>query len=123
MTVPRKNDISLCLWRSSTDPHDKREYFVVCHSGHRNDWLQDKTIPLLDVLQTFEIYSTDVQSHTGEWIRPSKQMLFNSFSTEDEIVIIEKILTEGYEEVWNKPIKNLSTISTQPRSYPTMPRN
>ncbi|KAI8898451.1 hypothetical protein BC833DRAFT_516283, partial [Globomyces pollinis-pini] len=55
----------------------------------------DKTIPIVEVVQAFQIFEVDNKSSQGIAMRPSKADLANAFGTEDEHLIVEKILMEG----------------------------
>ncbi|KAJ3310335.1 putative aarF domain-containing protein kinase 1 [Boothiomyces sp. JEL0838] len=55
----------------------------------------DKSIPLVEVVQAFQIFESDNHSNQGIAMKPNKATLSNAFGTEDENKIIEKILSEG----------------------------
>ncbi|CAG8565675.1 3626_t:CDS:2 [Ambispora gerdemannii] len=66
----------------------REEYFVM-------KWRKDKTIPLADVIQTFDVYEITNGGNEGIAGRPSKQRLENAFGTSNLDEVIEQILEHG----------------------------
>ncbi|KAG2226594.1 hypothetical protein INT45_005080, partial [Circinella minor] len=85
---------------------DNQEYFVIANKGMSSRWRKDKTIPLVDVVQSFDVMTTSTGSETGEYIRPSKGALqyvffFNflsAFHTNDVDKVVEQIVENGEEK-------------------------
>ncbi|KAL9559593.1 hypothetical protein PS6_000688 [Mucor atramentarius] len=77
---------------------DNAEYFVIAQPGMVAKWKKDKTIPLIDVVQSFDVFTTPSGSVTGEAIRPSNSTLENVFSTSNKDDIVKKIVSEGEEK-------------------------
>ncbi|KGG49992.1 hypothetical protein DI09_96p60 [Mitosporidium daphniae] len=106
---------TLCLWRDPSELHHKRQFFLVCHKGERAKWLNDRSIPVIQVVQNMEVFCCESQGHTGEWIRPSKQMLSNAFGEEASLdihLVIERILSEGTEEEYHNAASHLTRIGS-----------
>ncbi|RKO90976.1 hypothetical protein BDK51DRAFT_34568 [Blyttiomyces helicus] len=55
----------------------------------------DKTIPLIEVVQAFEVFEGESGGHTGTLDRPSKQQLSTAFNTDSLDAVVAKIVTEG----------------------------
>jgi Shwachman-Bodian-Diamond syndrome (SBDS) protein len=59
----------------------------------------DKTLPLVDVVQGYDIFLGDTGGHTGQLLRASQQSLENAFGKGiKEIDILQKILQDGLIE-------------------------
>ncbi|KAI9095172.1 hypothetical protein DFS34DRAFT_626908 [Phlyctochytrium arcticum] len=58
-------------------------------------WRSDKSIPLVEVVDSFDIFEVPTGGNTGMFERPSKQILETSFGTSNQDEIIHKILSEG----------------------------
>jgi len=71
--------------------HLKEEYWVVCNEGMTEKWRKNSSIPLLDVVQGYDIFA----GSTGKSYRPTKNELGSVFDTEDNEEAIKKILQEG----------------------------
>jgi ribosome maturation protein Sdo1 len=74
------------------------EFFVIANPGMVCKWRKDKTIPLIDVVQNFDIHTTTTGSNTGEAIHPSNGMLESAFGTTNKDDIVKKIVNEGEEK-------------------------
>jgi ribosome maturation protein Sdo1 len=77
---------------------DETEFFVIANPGMVNKWRNDKTIPLIDVVQSFEIHTSSTGSNTGEAIHPSNGILESAFNTTNKDDIVKKIVSEGEEK-------------------------
>ncbi|CAO3642851.1 unnamed protein product [Mucor fragilis] len=77
---------------------DNSDFFVIAQPGMVAKWKKDKTIPLIDVVQSFDIFTTPSGSVTGEAIRPANSTLENVFSTTNKDDIVKKIVSEGEEK-------------------------
>ncbi|KAI7854691.1 ribosome maturation protein [Circinella umbellata] len=77
---------------------DNQEYFVIANKGMSSRWRKDKTIPLVDVVQSFDVMTTSTGSETGEYIRPSKGALQSAFHTNDVDKVVEQIVENGEEK-------------------------
>ncbi|KAJ3040323.1 hypothetical protein HK097_002591 [Rhizophlyctis rosea] len=71
------------------------DYFVFANPNQVQAWRTDKSIPLVDVVDSFDIFEVGNGGNTGVFSHPSKQALENAFSTSNETDVIQKILTEG----------------------------
>jgi ribosome maturation protein Sdo1 len=71
------------------------EVYIYADAGQTTKWRKDKSIPLVDVVQSFNIYESEVGGNTGIAMTPSKQTLETIFGTSNEDAIIEKILDTG----------------------------
>ncbi|KAL0091210.1 ribosome maturation protein [Phycomyces blakesleeanus] len=75
-----------------------QEFFVIASPHMAAKWRNDKTIPLIDVVQNFDVFTTPSGSITGEFIRPSKGTLESAFGTDSVDTIVKKIVSEGTEQ-------------------------
>ncbi|KAI9229167.1 MAG: ribosome maturation protein [Piptocephalis tieghemiana] len=71
------------------------EVYVFADAGGVEKWRKDKSIPMVDVLQNFDVYESDSGGSTGLSIRPSKQTLESIFGTSNEDNVIREILEQG----------------------------
>ncbi|GBB90248.1 hypothetical protein RclHR1_17120007 [Rhizophagus clarus] len=74
--------------------NSREEYFVFAYPDEVLRWRKDKSIPLTEVVQTFEVYESSNGSE-GFAGRPSKQTLENVFSTSKDTDVINYILENG----------------------------
>ena len=74
-------------------------------------WRSDKSIPLVQVVQSFEIFSSETGGHTGYTMRPSKQQLVNYFDTDDVHTILPIILEKGTITGFSGQVRHNDTIS------------
>jgi hypothetical protein len=58
-------------------------------------WRADKTVPLIDVVSSFDIFVTNRHGNQGTLSRPSKAMMENEFGTSNDDDVIKKILEDG----------------------------
>jgi ribosome maturation protein Sdo1 len=77
---------------------DSTEFFVMTYPGKVAEWKKDKTIPLVDVVQNFSVFTTSTGSNTGEVIHPPKGILESAFDTSNQDEIVKKILEDGVEK-------------------------
>ncbi|KAI9499302.1 ribosome maturation protein [Zychaea mexicana] len=75
-----------------------QEFFVIANKGMASKWRKDKTIPLVDVVQSFDVMTTSTGSETGEFVRPSKGTLESSFQTKNVDKVVEQIVEHGDEK-------------------------
>ncbi|TPX37818.1 hypothetical protein SeMB42_g04388 [Synchytrium endobioticum] len=72
-------------------PHD---FVLYAENGMVNKWRTDRTIPLVDVLQSFDIFITE-RGAQGVLSRASKADLHAQFGTEIAEDVIKTILEKG----------------------------
>ena len=97
------------------DDHHKLEFFVFCDEERLNAWRKgeehgcarliiitdpggviDKSIPLVDVVGSFNIYTGDTKGHTGQASLASSLELQNAFGPEmHEVDVMQRILDDG----------------------------
>jgi len=58
-------------------------------------WKGDRTIPLVDVVSAFKIFTTNKQGTQGTLDTAGKGLLENSFGTSNEDDVIKEILEKG----------------------------
>ncbi|CAG8490729.1 6208_t:CDS:2 [Paraglomus brasilianum] len=71
------------------------EYFVYAYPEEVKKWRKDKSIPLTDVVQSFDIFEIFGGGNDGIAGRPSKQRLENTFGTSKNMDVLEIILEDG----------------------------
>ncbi|CAO3695080.1 unnamed protein product [Umbelopsis ramanniana] len=74
---------------------DGQEYFIFADADYLEKWKQDKTIPIVEVVQSYEILHVPNGGNTGEAVRPAKGALESAFGTSNTDDIVKKILTDG----------------------------
>lgn len=57
--------------------------------------MQDKSIPLVEVVESFDIFDVANRGASGKAVRPTHTALSNTFGTADVNLIISKILETG----------------------------
>lgn len=70
-------------------------------------WKKDRSIPLAQVVDAFQIMVTHKHGAQGQFDVASKASLENEFGTSNEDEIIKKILEEG--QVQTVPVRNPAT--------------
>ncbi|ORE08525.1 DUF1960-domain-containing protein [Rhizopus microsporus var. microsporus] len=91
--MPNKNATKV-VYKSPDDV----EYFVIANTDMIDKYRKDKSIPLIDVVQTFDIHTTVAGGNTGEYIRPSKGALESAFGTHKPEEIAKYIVEHGEEK-------------------------
>lgn len=77
---------------------DGTEFFVIADSDMVSKYKKDKTVPLIDVVQSFEIFTTSTGSMQGEPVHPSKGVLESTFNTTNKDDIVKTIIENGEEK-------------------------
>ncbi|KAI9143548.1 ribosome maturation protein [Paraphysoderma sedebokerense] len=99
--------------------HDRKvtteEFFVITNPGMVQKWKTDKTIPLVEVVQSFDIFQHGTGGHEGVATRPSKQTLLDVFGTKNETEVVEWLLLHGTVQ---RAVSNKDTGS--PKEFYTM---
>ncbi|KAI8140872.1 ribosome maturation protein, partial [Fennellomyces sp. T-0311] len=75
-----------------------QEFFVIANPGMAAKWRKDKTVPLIDVVQAYDVLTTTNQSSTGEAIRVPDGILKSEFGTSNTDDIVRRIVEEGEEK-------------------------
>lgn len=91
--MPSDNAVKV-VYKSS----DNTEFFVIANEGMVSKWRKDKSIPLIDVVQNFNVHIISNGGNTGEYITPSKGVLESNFQTSNTDEIVKKIVAEGEEK-------------------------
>lgn len=72
MSGTTNEQASKLIWKSQNG----QEFFVIANPGVAAKWKKDKSIPLIDVVQAFNVYTTEsARGNQGELIRPPKGIL------------------------------------------------
>ncbi|KIL70279.1 hypothetical protein M378DRAFT_156375 [Amanita muscaria Koide BX008] len=89
------NHISRVVYKPDHEKPD--EFIVIINPPEYKKWKEgDKSIPLAEVLDSFEIFHSN-QGSQGILGRPSKQQLDTYFGTNDDTKVITTILQKGRE--------------------------
>ncbi|KAF2668520.1 DUF1960-domain-containing protein [Microthyrium microscopicum] len=79
------------------------DFIVIAESKEQvKKWTEDKTIPLVDVVSSFDVFVTDKHGVQGQLNRASKSQLENEFGTSKEDDVVKLILEKG--EVQNSKL-------------------
>jgi len=77
--------------------NSQKHYFIyVSDQEMVEKWKKDKSVPMVDVVESFDVFEIPQGGNTGHVDRPSRQELHSVFGTSDEHEIIAKILNEGH---------------------------
>ncbi|KAK9702817.1 hypothetical protein K7432_011056 [Basidiobolus ranarum] len=71
------------------------EFFIYINPDVYTKWKSDKTIPITDVVQAFNVYTTRGGGNTGVAETPSHQELDTVFGTSNNTAVVEHILKHG----------------------------
>ncbi|KAH8549121.1 hypothetical protein BGW37DRAFT_429691 [Umbelopsis sp. PMI_123] len=74
---------------------DGQEFFIFADSVYLEKWKKDKTIPIVQVAQSYDVLYIPNGGNTGEAVRPAKGTLESAFGTTNADDIVKTILTEG----------------------------
>ncbi|KAI8384555.1 ribosome maturation protein [Radiomyces spectabilis] len=77
---------------------DGSEYFVIANAGMAAQWKKDKTIPLIDVVQSFDVLTVTNGGNSGEASRPPSGILSSVFGTDNVDEVVKKIVEQGEEK-------------------------
>ncbi|KAI9294473.1 FYSH domain-containing protein, partial [Neoconidiobolus thromboides FSU 785] len=75
--------------------HDKDLFVFIADPQIYKKWKSDKSIPLVEVVDSFQIFDTDTGSHTGLASTASKQTISNVLERNNEDDAVRRILEEG----------------------------
>ncbi|ORX97036.1 FYSH domain-containing protein [Basidiobolus meristosporus CBS 931.73] len=81
----------------------EKEFFVYVHSDIYDEWKDDKSVPVNDVIQAYNIYSNRTGGSTGVVIAPSKGELEKVFGTSQDSQVVEYILNHGAVKGFSHP--------------------
>ncbi|CAG8624097.1 2146_t:CDS:2 [Acaulospora morrowiae] len=70
------------------------EFVIFANPNMIEKWREDKTIPIIDVVQSFQIFEYH-GGHTGHASQPTASQLSTMFDTTDKTEIIKEILENG----------------------------
>lgn len=101
--MPSDNTVKV-VYRGS----ENVEFFVIANADMVAKYRADKTIPLIDVVQSFDILTTSTGGNTGEAIRPAKGLLESNFNTSNQDEIVKTIIEKGEEKGGFK--KNVTSL-------------
>ncbi|KAF2435531.1 putative RNA binding protein [Tothia fuscella] len=81
----------------------KDDFIVMAESVEAvKKWKEDKSVPLVEVVNSFDVFHTDGHGVQGELNRASNQLLETEFGTKNSDEVVQKILEQGeVQEVKN----------------------
>ncbi|KAJ1980629.1 hypothetical protein H4R34_002379 [Dimargaris verticillata] len=71
------------------------EFYIFADSNMIKKWRHDKSVPLTQVVENFDIYQSDSGGNTGLASRPTQSVLKDTFNTSNEDEICRFILEKG----------------------------
>lgn len=74
------------------------EFLVIANAGMVSKYKADKSIPLVEVVESFDVFTIANGGNTGEAIRPAKGVLESAFNTTNEDEIVKTIIQNGEEK-------------------------
>ncbi len=96
------------------------EFFVFASESQYQKWKQDKSIPLVNVLSTFDIFEVPNGGNTGIASRPSRITLSSVFDKTDDTAIIQEILEHGKMHHSTRAGSKTSKDRSGPRGFGDM---
>ncbi|KAI8973847.1 ribosome maturation protein [Pilobolus umbonatus] len=76
------------------------DFYIVADRDMVSKWKKDKSIPLVEVVESFNVFSTPTGSISGEPVRPAKGILETTFNTSNEDTIVKTILEKGEQHAY-----------------------
>ncbi|KAJ3037761.1 hypothetical protein HDV00_001346 [Rhizophlyctis rosea] len=83
-------------------------FFVFANPEMVDKWRSDKSVPLIEVVDSFDIFEVGNSGNIGVFSHPSKQALENAFNTSNDAEVIQRILTEGTVQAENQQPMHIS---------------
>ncbi|KAJ1919398.1 hypothetical protein H4219_001990 [Mycoemilia scoparia] len=74
---------------------DNNEFIIYAIPGQTQKWKKDSTIPLVEVVESFDIFDSSSGGNSGIKSRPSKGVLMSAFNTDKDVDIVTQILKNG----------------------------
>jgi len=74
---------------------DGHEFFIFADDDYLQKWKHDKTIPLVQVAESFDVMYIPNGGNTGEAVRPARGELESVFNTINSDDIVKRILSDG----------------------------
>jgi ribosome maturation protein Sdo1 len=93
--MTNKTHTDRVVYSSKHGNEDSVEFFMYAEPGQVEKWRKDKTIPLIDVLQSFQVFESNTKSPQGIVMKPSNTQLMEAFGTTNETEIATLILEKG----------------------------
>ncbi|RKP04720.1 ribosome maturation protein [Thamnocephalis sphaerospora] len=93
--MPRRNSSSNMGDRVVFKSEDGDEFFVFVDPGMVPKWRKDRTIPLVDVVQTFEVFATDTGGNDGRAGRASLQSITNAMGVKSVDDAVQFVVEHG----------------------------
>lgn len=97
--VKEHGQVGQVTWRAQShpsQPHPPPEFLLPVHPLAYREWLSDHSaVPLVDVVDTFEVFVNRTGSRSGHLDRPSKQQLQEAFGSDDMGKVVERLLERG----------------------------
>ncbi|KAI9338205.1 hypothetical protein BDR26DRAFT_863181 [Obelidium mucronatum] len=81
----------------SATEHSDSAFFAYADKGILSKWRGDKTVPLVEVLESFQVYQSDTKGASGMQNVASKAEMKNAFGSEDLTSVLQEILSKGKE--------------------------
>ena len=69
---------------------------LMVHTDQLERYRKDKTVPLVEVVDSFEVFKYETPGHSGKLAHPSKAELKNCFGTTNETEIVQFMLENGH---------------------------
>jgi len=80
------------------DAHSTDEFIIIVNPEEYKKWKSgDKSVPLADVVDSFDIFHS-TQGSQGYLGRASNQQLENTFGTSKDVDVVEILLEKGKEQ-------------------------
>jgi ribosome maturation protein Sdo1 len=83
------------VYASKCGNQSQKEFFVYADPNLVLKWRKDSTIPLVDVVESFKIFTVDNRSSQGIAMTPSMGQLEDAFGPISETEMIKTILQHG----------------------------
>ncbi|KAI8608179.1 Shwachman-Bodian-diamond syndrome protein-domain-containing protein [Chytriomyces sp. MP71] len=77
-------------------------FFAYADKDELNKWRSDKSVPLVDVVESFHVYQSDNKGASGLEHIASKAELRNNFGVDDVTSVIEQILQSGKDHTLSR---------------------
>ncbi|KAI9011114.1 ribosome maturation protein [Gaertneriomyces semiglobifer] len=102
--TPTSGNVEKVIWKDTDSTATAApEFCVFAVPGMVEKWRNDKSVPMVDVLDVWQIYEHEGGGNTGVLNTPSNKTLKETFGSHSDVDVITRILQEGNIQGSNGP--------------------
>lgn len=87
------------VWKKTdveTSDQTPPEFFILCNEEELKNYRSDSSIPLVRVVQAFQVWTAKAGGNEGLYEKPSKELLKEYFGTSNIDAVVETIAKTGH---------------------------